>query len=210
MEDNIKKQNTKVFTFGARHRFTLCIVFVMFMSLTFYVLFTVSYRKAQDKIVALQTQDAVLIANAVDKIALRKGSSSNYEMLNGILDKHYNRQEALLELECNKLQADFNTLMFWASCLMIVFLVFSLYSIFKTDEMLGRAEKESNSIHALLVDAKVTCENITNQSQIMMTQMKGKFSMEHPPQPPFAQPTSAEDDDMDKAINQQGGQGNGR
>ena len=49
-----------------------------------------------------------------------------------MLDKH---QEALLYLEYNKLQADFNVLMFAASCLMIMFLVFSLYSIFKTDEI---------------------------------------------------------------------------
>ena len=144
MEDNIKKERSNVFTIGARHRFTLCIAFVMIVALAFYGLFTMSYRNAQSKIVALQRQDAVLIANAVDNIASGRGKTSNDELLNGILDKHFNRQEALLELEGNKLQADFNTLMFWASCLMIVFLVFSLYSIFKTDEMLGRAEKEAN------------------------------------------------------------------
>lgn len=209
MEDNGKKEKANVFTIGARHRFILCIVFVMVIALAFFGLFTRSYRNAQNRIIALQKQDAVLIANAVDKIALSKGNSSNYEMLNGILDKHYNRQEALLELEGNKLQTDFNTLMFWASCLMIVFLVFSLYSIFKTDEMLGRAEKESNSIHELLMDAKVTCENITNQSQIMMSQIKGKHSMQQPPQPPFAPPTSINKETSGNINNQQGGQKNG-
>lgn len=209
MEDNNNEVKLNVFTIGARHRFTLCIAFVMVATLASYALFTVSYRNAQSKIVALQRQDAVLIANAVDKIASGKGKFLNDDSLNSILDKHYNRQEALLELESNKLQADFNTLMFWASCLMIVFLVFSLYSIFKTDEMLGRAEKEVNSIHALLVDAKVTCENITNQSQIMMSQMKGKFSMQQPPQPPFVSQSSSGDGASESITNQQGGHENG-
>ena len=78
-----------------------------------------------------------------------------------------------MHLEYNKLQADFNVLMFAASCLMIIFLVFSLYSIFKTDEMLNKAETEAKGIHKLLDEAKQTTETITTQCQIMMAQQKG-------------------------------------
>ena len=58
---------------------------------------------------------------------VKSKSSDNIDQLQALLDKHQERQEALLHLEYNKLQADFNVLMFAASCLMIIFLVFSFY-----------------------------------------------------------------------------------
>lgn len=78
-----------------------------------------------------------------------------------------------------------NILMLWASCLMIVFLVFSLYSIFKTDEMLGKVENEANRIHQLLSESNQACENITNQAQIVMSQMQHLPAAPVPPRPPF-------------------------
>lgn len=59
------------------------------------------------------------------------------------------------------------------------------------------------------MDAKVTCENITNQSQIMMSQMKGKGAMQQPLQPPFASPASTSNDVSESVINQKGGRENG-
>ena len=94
-----------------------------------------------------------------------------------------------MHLEYNKLQADFNVLMFAASCLMIIFLVFSLYSIFKTDEMLNKAETEAKGIHKLLDEAKQTTETITTQCQIMMAQQKGHGVRPPSPVPPLAPQT---------------------
>ena len=43
---------------------------------------------------------------------VKSKSSENIDQLQALLDKHQERQEALLHLEYNKLQADFNVLMF--------------------------------------------------------------------------------------------------
>lgn len=120
---------------------------------------------------------------------VKSKSSENIDQLQALLDKHQERQEALLHLEYNKLQADFNVLMFAASCLMIIFLVFSLYSIFKTDEMLNKAETEAKGIHKLLDEAKQTTETITTQCQIMMAQQKGHGVRPPSPVPPLAPQT---------------------
>lgn len=44
--------------------------------------------------------------------------------------------KALLELEFNKIQNEYETLALWAGILTIVFLIFSFYSMFKTEELL--------------------------------------------------------------------------
>lgn len=85
---------------------------------------------------ALQRKDAWVFEQVLNGSKnVKSKSSDNIDQLQALLDKHQERQEALLHLEYNKLQADFNVLMFAASCLMIIFLVFSSYSIFKTDEI---------------------------------------------------------------------------
>lgn len=65
----------------------------------------------------------------------------------------------------------------------------SLYSIFKTDEMLNKAETEAKGIHKLLDEAKQTTETITTQCQIMMAQQKGHGVRPPSPVPPLAPQT---------------------
>ena len=148
------------------------------------------YKQAQNDIVALQRKDAWVFGQVLNGSKnVKSKSSENIDQLQALLDKHQERQEALLHLEYNKLQADFNVLMFAASCLMIIFLVFSLYSIFKTDEMLNKAETEAKGIHKLLDEAKQTTETITTQCQIMMAQQKGHRMRPPSPVPPLAPQT---------------------
>jgi hypothetical protein len=49
--------------------------------------------------------------------------------------------ENLLELQANNLHTQYTILSIWAGVLMIVFLVFSLYSMFKTDELIKQARE---------------------------------------------------------------------
>ena len=52
----------------------------------------------------------------------------------------------LLELQSTKIQSDFTVLSLWAGILMIVFLVFSIYSMFKTDEILRQSREGLKAI----------------------------------------------------------------
>ena len=152
MEKN--SQTKSVFTISGRHRFVACVIVVILVSCAAFAYLACCYKQAQDDIVALQKKDALMFEQVLSSKNVKSKSSENIDQLQALLDKHQERQEALLHLEYNKLQADFNVLMFAASCLMIIFLVFSLYSIFKTDEMLNKAETEAKGIHKLLDEAK--------------------------------------------------------
>lgn len=188
MEKN--SQTKSVFTISGRHRFVACVIFVIFVSCAAFAYLASCYKQAQDDIVALQKKDALMFEQVLNSSKnVKSKSSENIDQLQTLLDKHQERQEALLHLEYNKLQADFNVLMFAASCLMIIFLVFSLYSIFKTDEMLNKAETEAKGIHKLLDEAKQTTETITTQCQIMMAQQKGHGMRPPSPVPPLAPQT---------------------
>ena len=182
MEKN--NQTKSVFTISGRHRFVACVIVVILVSCAAFAYLASCYKQAQDDIVALMFEQ---VLNSIKNV--KSKSSENIDQLQTLLDKHQERQEALLHLEYNKLQADFNVLMFAASCLMIIFLVFSLYSIFKTDEMLNKAETEAKGIHKLLDEAKQTTETITTQCQIMMAQQKGHRMRPPSPVPPLAPQT---------------------
>ena len=202
--EHLEKEQGKhlsAFNFSARHRFAHCILLIVVLALGCFAFLTSNYRQAQNDIVALQRKDAKILEDLLcPAFNPQKRGTYDIEKIADLLDRHQNRVEALLETEYNKLQADFNILMLWASCLMIVFLVFSLYSIFKTDEMLGKAENEANRIHQLLSESNQACENITNQAQIVMSQMQHLPTAPVSPRPPFKSPY-----DMSKEVTKEEG-----
>ena len=57
--------------------------------------------------------------------------------------------KALLELEFNKIQNEYETLALWASILTVVFLIFSFYSMFKTDELLQQGKNGLKELNAI-------------------------------------------------------------
>lgn len=184
-----QSKQLSIFNFSARHRFVSCILVVVVLAFGSFCFLAYNYRQAQNDIVELQRKDAKILESLLySQSNHQRRVAYDIEKISELLDRHQNRVESLLEIEYNKLQADFNVLMLWASSLMIVFLVFSLYSIFKTDEMLGKAENEANRIHQLLAESNQACENITNQAQIVMSQMQHLPSVPMQPQPPFKAP----------------------
>ena len=64
--------------------------------------------------------------------------------------------KALLELEFNKIQNEYETLALWAGILTIVFLIFSFYSMFKTEELLKQGRTGVKELSDLKVQG--TCQ----------------------------------------------------
>lgn len=119
MEKN--NQTKSVFTISGRHRFVACVILVILVSSATFAYLSCCYKQAQNDIVALQRKDAWVFGQVLNGSKnVKSKSSDNIDQLQALLDKHQERQEALLHLEYNKLQADFNVLMFAASCLMII------------------------------------------------------------------------------------------
>ena len=71
--------------------------------------------------------------------------------------------QSMLELESTKIQSDFTVLSLWAEILMVVFLVFSIYSMFKTDEMLRQSREGLKAIQQYEENAKNTITTIDDK-----------------------------------------------
>lgn len=122
------------------------------------------------------------------------------EQLAQSMQEHMRSTQTLLQVQSQKIQSDFTILSVWAGILMIVFLVFSIYSMFKTDELVkqGRAgldaienarEKVSehiakidthveNELKKVSAEAKKQSEDITNNALASLNEVKNQAEKE--------------------------------
>lgn len=109
---------------------TICVIGI-------FVLFQLNYSNSQDKIVEVQENFYNNLTNKYLKsLTITKDSTISLDqVVIDIVQENQKESLSLLELQYNKLQHDFTVLSLWAGILMIVFLIFSIYSMFKVDEM---------------------------------------------------------------------------
>lgn len=103
---------------------------------------SISYHNRLDRIEKIQINDCKQISQLLFSSNMNKRAISlEYSKIAESFEKHEERMQSLMEMEFAKLQNDFNFISLWAGMITIVFLIFSIYSIFKTDEMLKKSEK---------------------------------------------------------------------
>lgn len=145
-----------------RHHFVWAIIISSLIMVVIFFFLTYHYKSNQKDIVDLHEKYCKEIQNFAQKGAVVKDSC--YYINDLVLQKIHESQQnvsQLLELQFNKLQSDFTILSLWASVLMIVFLVFSIYSVFKTDELmkqsrdvLQRADEAAGDVGEKMVKIK--------------------------------------------------------
>ena len=81
-----------------------------------------------------------------------------------IVEEKQKESLSLLELQYNKLQHDFTILSLWAGILMIVFLIFSIYSMFKVDEMQKQGRDYLNTMEGFSIEAKNISDSIEDKA----------------------------------------------
>lgn len=117
------------------------LITISLIAIIAFVCMSLSYHNRLDKIAELQKQDCLrmesLLKSHSQKSSYLKTDSYN---LSHVFKEHEDRMQGLMEMEFEKLQNDFNFISLWAGLITIVFLIFSIYSIFKTDEMLKKSE----------------------------------------------------------------------
>lgn len=160
IKENVRKSDTWNFSqFKSYRHLYLAVIFILSsISICIYCCLANSYKEDADKIVELQKKDSQTIETLL--ITSGKVDNSNKTDIQDVFDKHEERIESIMNLEYSKLESDFNFISIWAAALTIVFLVFSIYSIFKTDEMLRQAEEESKHIHEFYGAAKTESQQI--------------------------------------------------
>ena len=117
------------------------LITISLIAIIAFVCMSLSYHNRLDKIAKLQEQDCLrmetLLKPHSQKSSCLKTDTFN---LSHVFKEHEDRMQGLMEMEFEKLQNDFNFISLWAGLITIVFLIFSIYSIFKTDEMLKKSE----------------------------------------------------------------------
>jgi len=141
-----------------------------FTIIAFWML-SCSFHRSAERIINAQNDDYIKISRLLsDTTSVRTLIyNDGLKNLESTLEKHYERTQGLLELQYDKLQNDFNFISLWAATITIVFLVFSIYSIFKTDEMLSHAKDETMEIHKLSLDAKLHNREIETNIQLVQS-----------------------------------------
>ena len=86
--------------------------------------------------------------------------------------KHQEEIKALLELQFNKIQNEYETQEVWTGILTIVFLIFSFFSLFKTEEMERQGKMALHSIEESEESAKTTLGSIETDKKNKLNEIK--------------------------------------
>lgn len=142
------------------------------------------------KLPKLKSKDAKNIVSYVESAIvastnefLQKDAMVDYEalVLSNRLNQLQSDTKSLLELEMNKIQNEHEVLGIWAAVLTIVFLIFSFYSLVKTDDMVKKGEDGLDKLTQIKKDAESKLDTIKEKgdSQITNIDHKAKLAMEN-------------------------------
>ena len=153
----IDKQYAKFY----KSKFLLILAGFSFAVVALFIFVTYSYNKSQGDIVNNYRE----YKHEIDSIHRTVQKDSTFSLKQqGILDRMEYQQNSIqhqLEMQSVKLSSDFTLLSLWAGVLMLVFLIFSIYSVFKTDELMKQSradidkiEENSDKANQLLVSVQ--------------------------------------------------------
>ncbi len=147
---------------GYKWKFIGSLLVVSLIAIISYACLARSFHQRLNRIEEIQMADCKQMNQLFDpSIHNNRVAVLDAERFSNVLAKHEEKMESLMEMEFGKLQNDFNFISLWAGILTIVFLIFSIYSIFKTDEMLKQAEK----VYEHIKRKETSIEKITNNIQ---------------------------------------------
>ncbi len=147
-QDNCNQQEACAHYFGQdklhvyRHKFIWSVVFSTIIVIILFVLLLRTYDKSLNEIVDLHREYHSQVESLLKPLTISKDSCVyvNEQLANCIEEGLLNTQ-SVLQLQSTRIQADFTLLSLWAGILMIVFLIFSISSIFKTDELMKQGRE---------------------------------------------------------------------
>lgn len=132
-----------------RHKFLWMVALLSVIAVVSFGYLNVSFRNSNKLIVETNNRAIENIHGLLEPAKMSQDSCyyANEHLVCAIQD-FMQTTHSMLEIETSKIQSDFTVLSLWAGILMIVFLVFSIYSMFKTDEILRQSREGLKAIHA--------------------------------------------------------------
>ena len=156
-----------------RHKFLWTIILATILAGRCFAYITYSFKQTHASIANTHEISINKLQELLEPAKMSKDSCyyADKHLVNSI-EAYMTTSKELLELQSTKIQSDYAILSLWAGILMIVFLVFSIYSMFETDEMLRTCSRM-----VVMRDRKVvgelSGEDLT-QNKIMSTIAGGK------------------------------------
>lgn len=128
-------------TTGYKWQFICSLLVVSIIAIIGFVMLSTSYHQRLDRIEEIQRADCKQIGKIITLASKHNNTIViDAKKIEASFEKHEERMQSMMDVEFEKLQNDFNFISLWAGLITIVFLIFSIYSIFKTDEMLKKSE----------------------------------------------------------------------
>ena len=148
-----------------RHKFIWMVVIATISTIVLYVMIGFMHNKSMSHIEDYaENLNRNLIYN-LPNVELTKDSCYFVnEHLVTQLEQNIKAVQSMLELQDARIQADFTILSIWAGVLMIVFLIFSIYSIFKTDELMRQSREGLLAVEEAKKKAEVNVQMVKEKA----------------------------------------------
>lgn len=162
-----------------RHKFLWAIIIATVLASGCFAFITYSFKQAHASIVQAHNTSLRKVQEMLEPAKMSKDSCFyvNEQLISGV-NAHMNTSRELLELLSTRIQSDYAILSLWAGILMIVFLVFSIYSMFKTDEILRQSREGLKAIEAREKEADSIIESVETKTNEEITKVSSKASEE--------------------------------
>lgn len=147
-------------------------IFIAFaLVLVTFAIIGCEYNKSREFIVTNSRLDCEEVSRQL--VSMQKDSSDvKQQKIVALMQSHESKICGLLQMEEDRISLGYVILSLWAGILMIVFLVFSIYSMFKTDEMLkqGKADLEKVNDNATKAESRISeLNNKLDEAYITIT-----------------------------------------
>lgn len=134
----------------------------------------------------LDSINSACLATLTDSATLNKLSpterlelvkSVNAAITNDANKIEYENIKELLTLEFNKIQNEYETLTLWGGILTVVFLIFSFYSLFKTENLHSEAKDSLQNLRNIKIEAQKEKDSIEEQSNAVIKTLTDKLNV---------------------------------
>ncbi len=162
-----------------KHKFLWTIIGATLIVIFIFIGIAQQYKKSLDNVVAYHSKYAEKAMLSLPNVKLSKDSCYYLnERLAAEYEVHNKEMETLLKLQSSKIQSDFTLLSVWAGILMIVFLIFSIYSMFKADEMVKQGREALKALEETKIHADDEVRRIDDVIKKEMDKVKDTASAE--------------------------------
>lgn len=125
-----------------RHKFIWIVVVATIFTAVLFVVICSMQNKSMSHIEAYTEDFNRDLISKLPNVELTKDSCYFInEQLVTQMEHNIKMVHSMLELQDAKIQSNFTILSIWAGVLMVVFLIFSIYSMFKTDELMRQSRE---------------------------------------------------------------------